>query len=234
MALAPLALLLMTKGKSWIIIAASIISWAGLRGIEATLPFSSWQLLFFFGMIAGYYYPAVQRWSHTITKTWRTSIKAAITTIALTSFIFSLICFELIPAASSFLPSSIVHGAELIQASITPFSDKATLGVIRIIFSLIWFTGLFFILRRYENNYPRIQRFFSTLGKNSLYVYCWHGFILVLIGTFLKPDDGSQSLVLSTIVAALVLALIYLLTYYKSAIQSLFRFPSRDKDVSTT
>ena len=62
MAIAPLALWLIAKRKTWIVGAVSVLVWATLRGTDGLAPFSGWQIIFFAGLVLGYYYPQIKKY----------------------------------------------------------------------------------------------------------------------------------------------------------------------------
>lgn len=112
--------------------------------------------------------------------------------------------------------SPLSRGAETVRDVVQPFDDKSSLGTLRIVLSLIWFIGLFLIVRPHEKIINRgTGGILSLFGKNSLYVYGWHGFILFIIGAYFRPLGGSMNIWFSTLVALLVLTLLYAITRYR-------------------
>lgn len=220
MAVSPFVLYLFSKGKAWFVALLSILTWAVFRHVDATLPFSAWQLLFFVGAIAGYYYPTVARWFKNLSSQTRTIIRKAVATFTVASFALSLVCFSIIPDLVDVYPqlthSLISNLAESIRNTIQPIDDKVSLDPLRVILSMVWFIGLFLLIKPRERAIEKATNgFFSVFGKNSLYAYGWHGLILFVIGAYFRPTGGSTNIYLSTLVVFVVLTIIYFLTRYR-------------------
>lgn len=191
-----------------------------LRNVEALLPFTAWQIIFVIGIFFGCYYPKIVEWYRSISETKRRHIYKTITSATGITFSVSLVCFTLIPHLGELFPaiqgSFLWNITEYVRVPITPYIDKNTLDPLRLAVAIGWFVGIYMFIRHHEkviNKYSR--RFFELFGKNSLYVYGWHTFILFLIEIYIKPTGGSTNIWLSTLVAILVLSVIYLFTKYR-------------------
>lgn len=208
------------QGRAWIVAIASVAVWALLRKTEMFLPFSAWQLVFFLGVIVGYYLPTIEKtvlgWSK---KVQRISFVTLVTSF-LATYLVSIFALIVLPFLLKRLPDlaeiSVIAHLHNFFTAIMPYFDKSTLDPARIIVGTLWFSGLYVLFRRYEQPIDTATRGVITLiGRNSLFVYCLHAFILFAIDLyFLPPDD--YSLTLNTLVATAVLALIYFITKHRA------------------
>ena len=58
---APFALWFITRKMTWLVILVSGAVWFFFRHNAQLLPFSSWQIIFFIGIVVGYYFPSIER-----------------------------------------------------------------------------------------------------------------------------------------------------------------------------
>lgn len=206
MALAPFVLWLITRGKSWIMAAVSGAVWIAFHNSPALLPFSAWEVLFFPSMIVGYYLPQIETWAQTMPKQVRRASAATLVGVAGLSFAVSSLLQVFVPMLGREMP---VVSAAL--AAWAPYFDKATLGAGRLLLGVIWFWALYFVVRRYEQPIQRATLgILETFGAKSLYTYGIHGFVVFMF-TIVSPAPSSVTVVDSTIVAIMVVALIYVL-----------------------
>lgn len=218
---APVALWLITQRKTWLFASASFVVWLTLRKVDMLLPFSAWQFIFVIGIIMGYHYPHIVEWYRKRSPSTRQTLYYATLSITCVSFIGSLICFTIMPHLADAYPAiqhtTLWSTTTAIRTTIAPFTDKNTLAPLRLAVSLVWFVGLYTLVRPHERAIDRHSRgVLQLFGKNSLYVYGWHAFILFLIEIYLKPaGGGSTDVGLSSLVALLALSTVYLLARYR-------------------
>ncbi len=205
MAVAPFALWLVTRGYTWLVAGSSIAAWALLHTNPYFLPFSAWQLVFFLGMIAGYHLPALQSAARQLPWIVRRTSVATLWSIAIISFTLSSICFVVLPILGYSNPlAHFMHTA-------APIFDKETLGIGRLFIGTVWFWALYTFVRRYEQQISHACRgALETFGTKSLYTYGVHGFIIFMF-VALVPVPSTPSILDSTALGLLVVALIYLL-----------------------
>ena len=222
MLIAPPALWLLARGKGWIVAASSVVIWALLRKVDLFLPFSAWQIVFFLGMIIGYYLPTIERF----VRSWPARLKrisfTVIVSVFISTFVLSLVVIVILPMIIASSPGvaqiGLVEYARDFYTSIRPYFDKVTLDPARIIIGAVWFSGLYLLFRRYEDTINAASKGVLLLfGKNSLYIYCWHAFILFAIDLYIGKTVGNYpSIVVSTLITTAVLGLIYILTQHRT------------------
>lgn len=104
MALAPLALWLIAKGKAWLVAAASIAVWFFLRDVPLFLPFSAWQIVFVAGIVFGFYLPRIEAWFRSIASRQKKILYYSLVFFTAMTFIGSLVCFVLLPRFGNAAP----------------------------------------------------------------------------------------------------------------------------------
>lgn len=212
MLVAPFVVWLIAKGKTWIVAIASFAVWYFLRETPMFLPFSSFQLVFMFGIILGHYLPQIEVWFYDIKKQTQRRLFRGVVMAAFWTYAFSIIIFIVSPSLPAPQPILDLHGY-LLQ-----FLDKDTLAPARVAIGTLWFFALYMLFRRYEKEISQnTHGVLEVLGRQSLFVYCLHAFVLFTIDMYLRPPDQSNK-ILNTIVTAAVLILIYVLTYYRGHI----------------
>jgi len=219
MAIAPFILWFIAKGKWWIIALSSFLVWLILGRVELLLPFAAWQLLFIFGMIIGYYLPTLRKvWNIRITSKQRRTISRNLVITSLTSFILSVFFLVVLPYINTYIQNGVLDGIVQTVHSYSIYFDKATLGIGRIVLGSIWFGCLYFVVRTYETPINSFTKGVVELfGKNSLFIYGLHGFILFTLATIVHPIKSNNILV-NTLIATLILTVIYFVAKYRHRI----------------
>jgi fucose 4-O-acetylase-like acetyltransferase len=91
------------------------------------------------------------------------------------------------------------------------YTQKWTLGPLRIVLFIIWFWALFAITHRYQKAISRYsQGVLELLGRNSLFVYIAHAFIVFAFRLYLIQPG--TSLAENFVITATALALLIGLT----------------------
>jgi len=190
LALSPLALWLLRRQLWWVIVWVSITLWL-IKG-EVTLPFLSfyaiWQVYFFLGLVFGYHYGSVRAYYHLLpqrtVRRWRLGLMTAtITTIiASIAFTFGTPFFARYGPTYAWLlqllhlpPPETFHqfffNLKENETFKELFQNERT-GILRLPMFFLWFSTLFWLVRRYEEAILRkIGWLLVPLGRNSLYVY---------------------------------------------------------------
>lgn len=228
MLFAPFAVWLIAKGRAWIVALGSFLIWFFLRETEFFLPFSAWQIVFFFGIILGFYLPHIEALFKSLKKDKQRVIFRGVLMSASVSYFFSLILFLIVPIVMSWnAPVMQFHN------QVVSYFDKLHLAPARIAIGILWFVALYMICRQYEKQIHRWSHgILDTLGKNSLFVYGLHAFILFFIDLYLTPVN-SPSFAANTFYTTIVIALIYLVTKNRGVFTTIRRklLPSFTKDV---
>lgn len=237
MFIAPFALFLCAIGRWWIVLITSalILLFAGHQGILN--PFSSWQIIFVYSLVIGYYLPSIERkWEELQTKTRKMLTYGIIFSAALT-YSFSVILFTLTPALIQTVGISLPSEALNLLQWIISFRDfhvlphfipRENMSLVRLFFGLLWFSALYITFRKYEYTIEnRTRGILSFFGKNSLVIFCLHAVLLFLQDMLI----GSQPIVnifLNTIIHTNLLVSVFLTMYiWKQIRQS----PKPDFDV---
>jgi len=208
MLVAPFAVWLIARGRAWIVALVSLAIWFFLRDSERFLPFSPWQLVFMYGIILGYYVPHIEEWFKGLPKRVQRTLFLTICTIAAITYIASIWLFVAVPLLTD-------SPAKDLYLQLTPYIDKNHLAPARVAIGILWFAALYLIIRRYEVWISRTTRgVLEVFGRQSLFVYTLHAFVLFIIDLYFVPPPG-HSITANTLVTLLVLTIIYVAAYYR-------------------
>jgi hypothetical protein len=190
MVLAPIGFYLLAKRKWWILAVASAVAW-GLRGESFT---AAWQAIFFGGMVVGFYWQQIiERWGVLNSKA-KSYAKRSLASLAALTFSFSwagVFLLSLLNQKLSTLPAwlvSFTNKWNWLHNFVWIWAQKWTLGPLRIFLFLVWFWGLFMLVTKFEKPIQRYTRsYIDLLGKNSLFVYISHAFIIFIFQLSIIP-----------------------------------------------
>lgn len=180
--MAPGVIWLMRRNKSWIAAVLSIALW--LAGVQLSIEWMQWQLLFFLPSIAGFYFETILSWYRSMSNTTRNLIRfGSIGVLAVT-----------VAAAMSQVLSHVPG-----EYTDTLFSrDPITLGTV--ITSFVWFIGL---LSLFQLTVPFLKQWLGWLllpfGERSLTAYILHTIPMVLCAMLFSVSDN---FILNTLIAA--------------------------------
>ena len=207
MLFAPFAVWLIAKGRAWVVALGSFLIWLFLRKTEVLLPFSAWQIVFFFGIILGFYLPHIEALFMSLKKDNQRVIFRGVLMSASVSYIFALILFLIVPIVLYWYTPVMQFHDQFVS-----YFDKLHLAPARIAIGILWFVALYMVFRQYEKQIHRWSYgVLDTLGKNSLFVYGLHAFLLFFIDMYMTPTVA-PSFVANTFYTTLVIAMIYLVT----------------------
>ncbi|MFZ2545287.1 MAG: OpgC domain-containing protein [Candidatus Saccharimonadales bacterium] len=227
MLFAPLAVWLVAKGRAWIVAVASFAVWFFLRDVERFLPFSPWQLVFMFGIILGYYLPHIEDWFGNLTRKMQRTIFVSVCGVAVVSYTLSVLLFALAPLVMA--PDS--HVMQL-HNQLLPYFDKTHLAPARVAVGVVWFAALYLLFRRFEKNISRGTRgVLEVFGKQSLFVYGLHAFILFVIDLYFRPPLPTM-IIWNTVVTFVVLTIIYVAALYRTRVTEYGKRLLRNKDTT--
>jgi len=209
MFMAPFGFYLLFKRKWWLLAAASLIAWA-FRGDSFTL---SWQIIFTLGMVVGYHWHELTaRWrsvkAQTRSRLKRLTVWAAAITFALSYA--SVYILSVLNERWAHLPAwgqSFTGHWNSVNTWVWLYSQKWTMGPVRIVLFMLWFGALFMIVRRYEARIFRYSHgFLELLGRNSLFVYIAHSMIVFIFKLLLPTSTniGENFLITGAALACLI------------------------------
>lgn len=238
MVFAPFAVWAVAKGRAYIVAIYSFIVWILFRDVDSMLPFASWQVIFMYGIIIGYYLPHIEQTFLSLTRNKRKLALGGLWAVGALSFGGSILWIHVIPYLAAryewIANAPITHTLADTLQMIQPYFDKEHVDPARIAIGIVWFAALYSFFRVYEKPINRWTRgVLDTLGKNSLFVYGLHAFIIFFIDLYLAPGD-SQSFVANTLVTALVISIIYRMTKHRGIFARIRRklLPSFTKEVA--
>ncbi len=185
----PLFLWLLRKGKWHIALIASAAVWLLTpRPVSELAQPLTWQFLFFIAFTVGFYWPSIIAWWHSLKPHRMKLFKRTI----LAAFIVTLS----LNVIGEFAPPN--TGLPVIQAitdahsQITPYMRKNDLNLPRLSLALLWFTGFYFVFRRFEATILKyLGWLFIPFGINSLYVYTMHAFLITFTHLIVNPMYGN-------------------------------------------
>jgi hypothetical protein len=212
MFLAPFGFYLLSKGKWWLLMAVSVIGWAW-PGSGFTL---HWQIIYALGMILGYHWHEVRARFGKLSATSRKSIKISLAVITVITFGLSYLSVYVLSLLNEKLASLSVGLQQFtlhwnsVNAYVWRFAEKWTVGPLRLVLFLIWFSVLFMVVQRHEKSINRYTKgMIQTVGQNSLFVYIAHAFIVFIFKLFIAPG---KPLFINFIVTAAALASLLIVT----------------------
>lgn len=220
MVAAPLALVLLKKRLWWLMVAICFFIWLH-RGTDFS---RAWQVLFFGGMMAGYYWHQIQAlvagWSRrTQTIASRVVIGAAGTTIVLSYL--NLFVLDTLHKRLASMPgwlADFIWNWDRINEQVWLHFDKWTMPPARIAMFLLWFAAGYLLVNRYSHKIPgRIRWGLTLLGQNSLYVYGMHSIFVFAVHAYLPKNLGIPfNFAITTVVIAIMVGI----TYGKNVLKS--------------
>lgn len=189
----PLAMWLLRKGKWYLLLLASLVTWyfynfSPLDTAELSQVFS-WQILFFGGMTVGFYLDPIRHWWAKRPAVLKRSVIIATASIAAVTM---LVNFIFIVWGDNLLGHQTVLD---IDNSLQPFFNKERLPLYRVGLFLIWFGASFWFVSLIERFVlRRLGWLLIPFGTNSLYVYTIEAFVIYFIH-LLVPDASSNLLI---------------------------------------
>jgi hypothetical protein len=216
MFLAPFGFYLLAKRKWWLLLAISFLGWTQ-RGNGFTL---SWQLIFAMGMIIGFHWQQLVDWWRSKSLKFRRMTKRSFVSVAGITFLLSYISVYILSelnthwnSLSAGLQTFTFHWNS-VNAWVWLYAQKWTMGPVRILLFMIWFWALFFLIQKYQRPINRFSRgYVELLGRNSLFVYIAHAFIVFIFKLFIPY--GTQLVANFLITTAALITLVGVTVIYK-------------------
>lgn len=205
---APLALWLLRKGWWYVLLAASFGVWALYPFVPQVTAISqpfSWQFIFFAGFVIGFYWETIlAKWRQLSIKTRKLIGWSFVGTFAITLLASFVLVF-----GHEFDGTLGAHLASLHQLVEQHF-NKDRLPVERMLLGVIWFWGLFYLVRRFESTIIRYAgNFLMGFGTNSLYVYTISAFVVFIMHLFIAPP-GLGNIILNLVISLIALGIVQL------------------------
>lgn len=208
MVFAPLAIWLIAKHKAWIVAVISIGTWWLWRDIPGWQIFTAWQVIFMIGIIIGFYLPAIEKYATSQKHHLKQTLWWLVVGTAVLTYIGVVLRYSILP----FLDPQLTNA--LPQAWLG-WLDRESLGLGRILVGILWFSGLYLLFRRFEQQINRLTLgALLLLGQNSLFVYSFEALVIFTIDV-LFPAPLHASILLNTIVGTVGITVVYIATRYR-------------------
>ena len=220
MIIAPIALWLIAKQKAYIIIVVSLLVWFFLGNLPIWSTFTAWQIVFFSGIIVGYYLPTIEA----VATATRERVKSLtiFTGISILSFVVTaffvatppLLLLSFNPVINTDITNFITQVNSFRELILLHF-DKISLSFLRLIAGTIWFTGLYILFRRYESTINKKSfGILLLLGTYSLFVYSLQALLIFAIDTTVAPPlvPNPSLILLNTFIGMGSMGIIYFAT----------------------
>jgi len=218
MLVAPGVLWLVAKGRWYVAAGVSILLWTSQQFYPFFPNFFAWQILFVGGIVLGYYLPQIEMSIKALRSRQQKVLFFGVVGTGIISYIGVVVWLYAIQFAHSISPPNLLwffYDINFVYLTITDFLNRDTLGFLRIIVGCVWFISLFILVRRYEHSIEKMTKgVFTLLGRNSLFVYCIHGFIIFLVDSIMLPPNP-PNILLNTLLGILFVTTLILLTYLK-------------------
>ena len=193
---APMAFVLLERGKGWIVLLGAVLLWGIFQFFPqyAALPwpiagnylfdFSAWQILFFLGLLLGYYQSRMPALSARSTRL--ALVMTGLATVAL------IVTFYIIDPPTATMPSAIAVGSPVVHGIRIWLQDnffaRVALRPGRLVASAVTFSFLFLVTTVF---WPRVQRLlgwlFLPLGQHALYGYATHVIVVAGVAILMRP-----------------------------------------------
>lgn len=196
---------LLVSGLVWL---ASYLAPGFARPIATYFSATSWQLLFFSGMVLGYHNDAVQGWWSSLGKRARLQILSALSALAFIGIGFSWV-LRLVDG---------LYGD--IKYVVEPTFDTIKLGPGRVLLFAVCIIVAYHGIKHFEAAVSRwVGWSFIPLGQQSLFVYAVHSIIVFPFIAFPVMDQFWSA----SFLGAVVIALVFLLTIAYSRLPAKYR-----------
>jgi len=171
LAVSPVAVWLMRRGKTWLVgIISLILLFVGWRYQNE---FLQWQFLFFIPSVAGYHLEDIRNWWTKLKNKKRNIFKYSIwtmTAVTITASVISTYYPELAPSLAS---------------SLNSLFEKDTISLYRAGMAFLWFTGYLLLFIQFEKYIKKyLGWLLGEIGSRSLTAYIVHGLALCVISYF--------------------------------------------------
>lgn len=189
----PIAIWLFRQRAAWLAVLISIFVF--IVGTITHDKAMQWQILFFIPATVGFYLPTILAWWSRIDSRQRRLVKSWTVGATLITMIISVI--------TVFFPVLLPHVSSITNM----LFDKDTMSFARVIMAFLWFTGLFFIFKKFEGRIAkRLGWLLEPIGTKSLTAYIIHGAILCVLSFF---TVDTESLIINSLIALVAILLVW-------------------------
>jgi hypothetical protein len=217
LSLAPLAILLLLRGNwFWILLVSWLVYISNLflvirltpTKFELGFPILTWQLLFFNGLVIGFYHKQILNWLLADRNRW-VGWLAGLTCLGFMFLAFNNPYAMFWPWEHlSFVPS------DIFQSIYAFWFNKTLLGPGRLVNNAALFITMYILLSRFWIIFNKaLGWFLIPLGQASLYVFTVHVYIILLVINL--PIQIHGSFVWGTVIHGGALLLIWLMVKYR-------------------
>lgn len=219
MLIAPFVFYLIAKGR-WKLVLIGMISAYLLRHTNFTL---AWQVIFDGGILMGYYWNEINRWWAGLQTKTQTIIKRSLIIITAISFSLSYaivyVLSELNSHYNSLSPAwqHFTNHWDSFTQWLFIYSDKWTLGPLRLVMFFIWAAVAYMWVSRHEVIINRRTRgLLLFIGQNSLFVYIFQSFIVLVFKFFIPfKTNAFQNFAITSLSLAVLIGGTYLYGYLR-------------------
>lgn len=165
------AIILLRKNVGWIIAVVAITVW--ILGRQQT-QFFTWQLLFYGGVLAGWYWHQILTWCKQLPR------------------IMQVLHYPLAIAMVAYSVLVVFGPYQDLHNQIAPYFLRAEMPPLRIAMFALWFSAIYRAVRTHEAFLAKtVGKLLIPLGQNSLYAYILHGFIIFFVHLLIPPKTSS-------------------------------------------
>jgi hypothetical protein len=227
MVIAPFAVWLCAKGKAYIVLALSTLTWLLFHENHFLQAASSWQIIFMFSIVIGFYLNQVETFALHMNKKLKNTPYVSLVTIALGVYLISLAAFTIAPPIYGHLVGHLSDPFLQSIANVTNIRDtlffpRDNISIYRLAVGMLWFVALYAFFRKHEIHIERITHgLLSLIGKNSLLMFVVHGILLFLLYGFIGTQESSYNIFINTFVHMLMISTVVLIAYTASQLKML-------------
>lgn len=193
MLIAPIVFYFISKGH-WRWVLAGILTTYVLRHNNFTL---GWQLIFNGGMLIGYYWNELNQRISDLSKRQKQLLKNSLFGITAVTFSISYAAVYVLSELNQYY-ESLSPGwqhATLVWNRFTNYtfiySDKWTMGPLRVVLFFIWAATVYMLVRRHESWInAKTRGILLVIGQNSLFVYIFHSVIVFIFKYFIPAKTN--------------------------------------------
>lgn len=226
MFISPLALWLIAKGRWYVVAAVSFAIWLSVQSYGVQLVYTAWQLPFMGGVIIGYYLPAIESSVAHISTRRRKVLTKILLSVGVSSYFLAITWLYLIMYANYIdfgFGANFFNHLNVTWIALQGYFTRDHLAIGRVIIGTLWFWTLYVIIRKNEKTIDKHTKGVLTLlGKNSLFVYSLHAFLLYLIGSLL-PHPNKDDIFINTLFGLCFITILVATTVIKNNLRDIIK-----------